>query len=181
MLFRSRDGSFDAATCCGSALSYVADARQAVVELARVLRPGGNLLLECEGRASLDLAWAWLSGLIGDPWRYELTPAQVWRAATTPSGRECRLSYPGYGELRLFGMSELRGLLQRAGLDPVRAWGIHSITNLLPSTVLHQPRLGRTTAALYGILRAADRAVAAWRPAARLANSLVVLAIKRCA
>jgi hypothetical protein len=144
-----------------------------------VLRPGGRLLVECEGRVSLDLGWAWLSGLIGDPWRYELTPGEVWRVATTRSGRECRLRYPGYGELRLFGVAELARLLQSAGLEPLRVWGIHSITNLLPSTVLHRPRLGRLTWALYRVLCAADRAVAAWRPAARLANSLVVLAVKR--
>jgi SAM-dependent methyltransferase len=82
-----RDGGFDAATCCGSTLSYVDDARQALAEIARVLRPGGRLLIECEGRWSLDLAWAWLSGLLGDPLDYELTPGEVWRAATTPRDR----------------------------------------------------------------------------------------------
>ena len=70
-----RNGGFDAATCCGSTLSYVDDARQALTEIARVLRPGGRLLIECEGRWSLDLAWAWISGLLGDPLDYELTPA----------------------------------------------------------------------------------------------------------
>ena len=113
-----RDGGFDAATCCGSTLSYVDDARQALAEIARVLRPGGRLLIECEGRWSLDLAWAWLSGLLGDPLDYELTPGEVWRAATTPRDRECRLRYPGYGTLRLFSAAELARLLRAAGSSP---------------------------------------------------------------
>jgi SAM-dependent methyltransferase len=173
-----RDGSFEAASCCGSALSYVDDARQALAEISRVLRPGGRLLIECEGRWSLDLGWAWLSGLFGDPWRYELTPGDVWRAVTTPRDRECRLGYPGYGTLRLFTVSELARLLRDEGLDLLRVWGIHSITNVLPSTVLHRPRLGRPLAAVYRILCGADRALCARWPAARLGNSLVVLGRK---
>jgi MPBQ/MSBQ methyltransferase len=173
-----RDGSFAAATCCGSTLSYVEDARQALAEIARVLRPGGRLLVECEGRWSLDLGWAWLSGLLGDPWGYELGPGEVWRAVTTPRDRECRLRYPDYGNLRLFTVAELTRLLRAAGLEPVRVWGIHSITNLLPSTVLHRARLGRRLALVYRILRGVDRALAARWPATRLCNSLVVLARK---
>ena len=88
----------------------------ALAELARVLAPGGRLLLECEGRWSLDLAWAWLSGVLGDRWGYALTPADVWRAVSTPSDRECRLRYPGYGSLRLFGVGELTRLLAAAEL-----------------------------------------------------------------
>jgi MPBQ/MSBQ methyltransferase len=173
-----RDGTFTAVTCCGSALSYVDDARRALAEIARVLRPDGRLLVECEGRWSLDLGWAWLSGLLGDPWGYGLGPGEVWRAATTPRDRECRLQYPGYGSLRLFTAAELQRLLRAEGLEPVRTWGIHSITNVLPSTVLHRPRLGRRMAAVYRILRGADRALAARWPATRLGNSLVVLAHK---
>ena len=169
-------GAFDAATCCGSTLSYVGDAPRALSEIARVLRPGGRLLVECEGRWTADLAWAWLSGMVGDPLGYELTPLEVWRVATTPRGRACRLRYPGYGTLRLFGTAELTRLLRAAGLEPVRAWGIHSITNLVPSTVLHRPRLGRRMAALYRTLCGVDRALTGRWPAARLANSLVVLA-----
>jgi len=173
-----RDGCFAAATCCGSTLSYVGDAPRALAELARVLAPGGRLLLECEGRWSADLAWAWLCGLLGDRWGYELTPADVWRAVSTPRDRECRLPYPGYGSLRLFGVGELAKLLAAAGLETLRVWGIHWITNLLPSTVLHRPRLGVATAAVYRALCRVDAALSTRWPAARLANSLVVLAAK---
>src|SRR5215470_13661910 len=136
------DASFDAATCCGSTLSYVDDARQALAEIARVLRPGGRMLVECEGRWSLDLGWAWLSSLLGDPWSYDVTTGEVWRAVTTPRSLPCRLRYPDYGTLRLFAVSELTRLLRAEGLEPVRVWGIHSITHLAPSTVWHRSRLG---------------------------------------
>ena len=40
------DGAFDAVACCGSTLSFVDDPGRALGELARVLAPGGRLLLE---------------------------------------------------------------------------------------------------------------------------------------
>lgn len=172
-----RPGAFDAATCCGSTLSFVTDAGAALAELARVLRPGGVLLVECEGRRTLDLGWAWLSGLAGDALGYGLRPGQVWRAATTPASRECRLDYPGYGALRLFTVGELARLLRAAGFTLVRTWGIHTVTNLLPSTLLHRP-LGRGWAPLFGVLSAGDRALAGVPGAGRVANSLVALARK---
>ncbi len=172
-----RAGTFDAATCCGSTLSFVEDAGAALAELARVLRPGGLLLIECEGRWTLDLGWAWLGGLAGDALGYGLRPGQVWRAATTPAARECRLDYPGYGPLRLFTVGEMARLLGAAGCAPIRTWGVHTVTNLLPSTMLHRP-LGRAAGALFAMLRAADRALAGAPGAARVANSLVVLARK---
>jgi len=76
-------------------------------------------------------------------------------------------------------VSELRRLLRAEGLDLLRVWGIHSITNVLPSTVLHRPRLGQPLAAAYRILCRADRALCARWPAARLGNSLVLLGRKR--
>jgi SAM-dependent methyltransferase len=172
-----RDGVFDAVTCCGSTLSFVPDAARALRELGRVLRPGGRLLLECEGRPSLDLGWAWLSGLLGDPLGYGVAPGEVWQAAR-PGAGERRLRYPGYGSLRLFTVGEIGRLLRDAGLHLLRVWGIHSVTNLLPSTVLHRPQLGRLAGAVYGVLRGIDAALVASGPAARLSNSVVVLARK---
>lgn len=174
-----RDACFAAATCCGSTLSYVDDAGRAVRELARVLEPGGRLLIECEGRWSLDLFWAWLGGLLGDRFGYGLAPRDVWRVVTTPRDLVCRIEYPGYGLLRLFTVRELRDLLVTAGCEVVRVWGIHSVTNLLPSTVLHRPRLGTAAAAMYRVLRGADAALSSRWFGTRLANSLVVLAVKR--
>jgi SAM-dependent methyltransferase len=173
-----RDARYAAATCCGSTLSYVDDAGRAVRELARVLEPGGRLLIECEGRWSMDLFWAWVGGLLGDRLGYGLAPRDVWRAVATPRDRVCRLEYPGYGVLRLFTVRELCDLLAAAGCRVIRVWGIHSVTNLLPSTVLHRPRLGGVAATTYRVLRRADAALSSRWLGTRLANSLVVLAAK---
>jgi SAM-dependent methyltransferase len=176
------DGCFHAVTCCGSTLSFVEAPARALAELARVLRPGGRFLVECEHRGSLDLGWRLLSSLAGDPLGYGASPAEAWRTLASTRGGDggegCWLDYPGYPPLRLFTGRELQDLLDAVGLRPLRAWGIHTVTNLIPSTVLHRPRLRGSLAHLYRGLRAVDGALSAWPPAVRLANSLVVLARK---
>ncbi|HVG73774.1 MAG TPA: hypothetical protein VM824_00225, partial [Thermoleophilaceae bacterium] len=88
------------------------------------------------------------------------------------------MDYPGYPRLRLFTRSALHRLLGAHGLTRVRSWGVHGVTNVIPSTVLHGATLGRTTGTLYRGLRALDRALAATPAGRALANSLVVLATK---
>jgi SAM-dependent methyltransferase len=171
-------GVFDVVSCCGSTLSFVNDSDAALAELSRVLRPGGRLLLECEHAPSLDLGWAAVSGLLGDALSYGVAPNTLWRAVRRRSGT-IRLPYPGYGEITLFRTHALRRRITRAGLRWRRAWGIHSITNVIPSTVLHRPVLPRPLRTLYRALRALDGALERSTPARALANSLVVLAEKR--
>jgi len=166
------DGTFDALACCGSTLSFVDDPARALGELARVLRPGGRLLLECEHRWNLDVGWATVNALTRDGLGYGLSLREV-RGLV---GDGIWPAYLEYGRLRTFTLRELRVLLHAVGLDPVRTWGIHSVTNLIPSSVLHRERLARPLAAVYRALRILDRALAPG--AARCANSVVLLAVK---
>src|SRR5205085_2782264 len=121
------DAHFDAVVCCGSTLSFVDDPARALVELGRVLRPGGRLLLDCEHRPSLDLAWTLGSALAGDALGYGVTPRESWRALNARDG--LRLPYPGYGPLWLFSNRQLARLLGAAGLRTVRGWGVHAVTS----------------------------------------------------
>jgi MPBQ/MSBQ methyltransferase len=173
-----RDAAFDTVVCAGSTLDFVEDPGRAISELARVMRPGATLLLEVERRFCLDLGWTLLSSVTGDVLAYGLQPAQAWALLTHPPREGVWLDYPGYPRLRLFTDHELRALLGRVGLRVVRAWGIHAVTNLLPSTVLHRPRLPAGLRLLYRALCAADGAVGGWPAARALAAHVVVLAQK---
>jgi SAM-dependent methyltransferase len=173
------DACFEAATCCGSTLSFVADPAAAVGELGRVLKPGGRLLLEVEHKWSAELAWMAASALTGDALGYGVSARELWRAVARPPAEGCVLSYPGYGALRLFTATELGRLLAAAGLRPVRTWGVHSATGLLPSTLLHRPRLPGALRRLYGALCAVDTWVSRVPPARGLASSLVLFAVRR--
>lgn len=169
-----QDAAFDAVSCCGSTLSFVERPAVAIAEIARVLRPGGRLFLDCEHKWSADALWALASALTGDPLGYGLTAAEAWRALAQRGG--CVVTYPGYGALRLFTLTELRAMLRQAGLEPVRIWGIHGVTPLIPSTVLHRARVSAPVAAVFRALCALDDAVRRLPGAARIACNVVVLA-----
>jgi MPBQ/MSBQ methyltransferase len=180
------DASFDAVTCCGSTLSFVDDPARALREIGRVLRPRGRLLLECEHRWSLDLVWGVASALTGDRLGYGLTVRQALEPLRRPWRQSVPIDYPlpvaaGRTEsvrLRLFTRAALERMLRAAGLTTIRAWGVHMLTNVLPSTVLHRARLRPTTAAVYRVLCRIDGAIRGRALAQRTANSLVVLAVK---
>jgi len=174
-----RDAAVDVVVSCGSTLSFVPRPERALVEIARVLRPRGRVLLEIEHRWSLDLLWRLASSVVGDPLGYGVPPREAARAFARPLGESIWIDYPGYPPLRLFTRSELDRWLREAGLTRLRAWGLHGITNLVPSTVLHRPRLSRLTGALYRGLRGLDGTLAATAAGRVLANSLVVLASKQ--
>lgn len=172
-----RDAVFDVAVCCGSTLSFVEAPRRALGELGRVLRPGGRLLLDVEHRWSLDLAWALVSGVTGDRLGYGVRPGHLLRQLW--GGRDgCRVEYPGYGRLRLFTGRELRTMLRAAGLEVVRIWGVHAVTNVIPSTVLHRQHLPAALAPVYRVLCALDTGLGRGPLARNLANSMVLLARK---
>ena len=107
---------------------------------------GGRAFLEVEHRWSLDVVWRLASGAVGDPLGYDVTARAAARALARPFADGVWMDYPGYPTLRLFTRSEINRLLSDSGLVVLRAWGLHSATNLLPSTVLHRPRLGRIQA-----------------------------------
>ena len=69
-------------------------------------------------------------------------------------------------------------MLRAAGLAPLRRWGLHSVTNVIPSTILHRDRLGRRLGQLYRRLTLLDAALARWRPLLWMSNSVVILAQK---
>jgi len=168
------DATFDVVICCGSTLSFVDDPGRALGEMGRVLRPGGRLFLECEHRPSLDLGWALVSALTGNALRYHTPLRDAWRALVARAS--VRVAYPGYGRLNLFTTRDLHAMLRAAGLVPRRQWGVHSITNVMPSTVLHRAKLSRSLDAVYRALCRLDTALAPTRVGRALANSLLIMA-----
>jgi len=170
------DGSFDAVTCCGSVLSFVGTPAHAVAEMARVLRPGGRLLLDFEHKWSLDLGWMLASGLAANRLGYDVSARAVWSWLRRPLREGFVAPYRPYPALRFFTLAEIDAMLAAAGLTRRRAWGIHALTNVIPSPVLHRAPASRGIASAFAVLRRADRLLDRAGVARRFANTLVVLA-----
>ncbi len=103
------DGSFDRVVAV-TVLCFVHDAGQAVAEMARVLRPGGRLVIGELGFCSLWAAQRRVRGWLGHP---------IWRAATFRTARE------------------LRALAQAAGLGGIQIRGaVHYPPSALAARLL---------------------------------------------
>ena len=170
--------TFDAVVCAGSTLDFVDEPGQAVAEIARVMRPGARLLLEYERRWCLDIAWTLVSSVTADAFGYGLRPAEARSLVTGPWHTGVCVDYPGYPRLRLFTDRELGTMLESSGLRVEQAWGIHAITNLMPSPVLHRPRLPTALRPLYRALRSVDSRIGSLRAIRAIAAHGVVLASK---
>jgi ubiquinone/menaquinone biosynthesis C-methylase UbiE len=128
------DETFDRVTAV-ALLCFVPDARAAVAEMARVLRPGGRLVIGELGRFNLWSAVRRVRGWLG---------SSVWRRARFRTGRE------------------LRALVEAAGLSAERACGAIFYPPHRWCAQLLSPldrRIGRRTSA-----GAAFVAIAAVRP-----------------
>ncbi len=172
------DATFDAVVCAGSTLDFVDEPASVVAEIARVMRPGARLLLEYERRWCLDIAWTLVSSVTADAFGYGLRPAEARALVAGPWRTGVWIDYPGYPRLRLFTDRELGAMLESSGVRVERAWGIHTITNLMPSPVLHRPRLPRALRPLYRALRSADARAGSARVMRAIAAHGVVLARK---
>jgi len=165
------DASFDVVCCCGSVLSLVDDPAEVVREMARVLRPGGVFVVEAEARYNADLVWSLIDALLGGRLGYDLTVRDALALWRPPLGEAVLVDFP-FGEpdapiplnLRLFPRRALRKLLANSGLHTERTYGIHTITNMLPSPLLDTPTPSRRLKGAFRTLAWAEEHAPRWLP-----------------
>lgn len=178
--------TFDVVNCCGSTLSFIPDYQKALAEMARVLKPGGRIITDVEQKWNLDIFWVLLSGLFFDFVHYGTTLREAVGYLRLPPRQGYQVDYPFQklsGEtvpmqIRLFTTHELDSALRQVGVVTAKRYGIHVITNLVPSTVLHNPRAGRLVRAVFRILSQLETNIQGRSPFSGLGNTLVVLGSK---
>lgn len=150
-------GNYDVIVCYGSVLSFIDENEKVLSLMARALKPGGRLFLEVEQRLNLDLFWPFADRILGGWLHYE----QSWRESMlnlfTAPGKNVRVNYPfelATGKevilpIWLFSIAYLRHAFDRVGLKLVDRRGVHAITNLFPSTVLHRAHPGAGIQCVY--------------------------------
>ena len=155
-----QDGEFTHINCCGSVLSFIGEHTVALSEIARVLRPGGTYILEVEAKYNADLLWTLLdSMLLRGRLGYDCRPKEAFRMLAAVPRNHVVIDYP-FGEakdpvhmkIKLFSRAGLRDDLYSHGLLAEQSRTIHSITNLIPSTVLDAMHPGRILQGLFFVL-----------------------------
>lgn len=172
---------FDVITCCGSVLSFVDGHADIVAKMSEYLRVGGMLFIEVEQRETFDLAWAVVDNMTGKFLGYDQTFRE---ALTNLFGRRSGstvIKYPF--ELRdgsevtlpikLFDIRYLENLWATAGLEIVSRVGVHSITNGIPSVLLHECSPSRTKRAFFSALRLLEDPLGSCWPFSRLGCSVI--------
>jgi ubiquinone/menaquinone biosynthesis C-methylase UbiE len=181
------DNVADCMNCCGPTLSFVHDWRKALMEMSRCLKPGGKLLLEVEGKWNMDLFWEIINALGFDFLDYNeplstaighlLPPWSIGHIITYPFKLES--GEPVSMHLKLFAARELTQELLNVDLVKVKRWGLHVITNLIPSTVLHETDPSSLLRQTFRALSFIEKRINSSWPFNALGCSLLVLACKK--
>lgn len=142
---------YDIIICCGSVLSFLDNYEQVIKKMKDALKENGILLLEVEQKRNLDLIWPIVDNIIGGTLGYEQCWAEILNNLFSPKGKSVKIDYPfelHNGDevtlpIWLFSVNELNRIFERNNLMVKDRLGIHSITNIFPSTILHRPDNGK--------------------------------------
>jgi ubiquinone/menaquinone biosynthesis C-methylase UbiE len=180
-------GWADLVVSCGSVISFVPDYDAALAEMRRVLRPGGELAIEFEHRWSPDLLWPLVDRLCGGRLGYGQPLRRTLRNLVARADAPVEIEYPFVRpdgvkvvfNLWLFGGAAIDRVLARNGFEPLERHAIHSLTNLLPSTLLNDPRPRPWVERAFALLARAEDRLRHLPPLDRVGNSLLVIARRR--
>jgi len=180
------DNIANCVNCCGPTLSFIPNWRKALSEMARCLKPGGKLLLEVEGKWNFDLFWEIINGFCFNFLEYDeslstalshlLPPWDVGHFIDYSFKLESGKAVPM--RLKLFSAKEINRELQNVGLIVEKRWGLHVLTNLLPSTLLHKSNPSRLLKIVFTRLASIEKRLNQFWRFNAFGCSLLVLARK---
>ncbi|MFQ5656517.1 MAG: class I SAM-dependent methyltransferase [Candidatus Methylomirabilales bacterium] len=127
------DCSVDFVSAYGDVIGHIPDYERAIVEMARVCRPGGTVTLEYDNK--------WHFGLL-------LSLRELWNAIASRRRGDLRrwtyeyLTHNSKVNLtyKTFTFSEMRSLLNRHGLVVSERAGIHILSSLIPDQIQDPPK-----------------------------------------
>ena len=143
--------------------------------------------MEVEGKWNPDLFWEVINALGFNALRYDESLATALRHFAPPWSIGHTMNYPFRLEsghsvsmpLKLFTANELRDELEHVNLFQEKGWALHVLTNLIPSTCLHNPNLSTVLRRLFHVLATVERRVNWFWPFNALGCSILIIARKR--
>lgn len=158
-----RNESFDHINCCGSVLSLVNESEIALKKMTGLLKFGGTMLIEVDSRWSLDTAWMLLDYFLLNKLGFQTSFKDAWKISCTSFLKDIIVNYP-YGKylghedkivsvkVKLFSPHALKKNFHACDLKILNKWNIHSVTNILPSTILDKDHPSTIVKKLFNLL-----------------------------
>lgn len=178
-----QDNSFDLVSCCGSTLSFIPQYHRALAEMGRVVHKQGHVIIEVEQRWNLDLMWGFIDSVTSGRLGYEQSLSEAWHDIVAPHKEGILINYPftrldekvEYLPLRCFTLTEIRQASEAVGLKICKIYGVHTVTNILPSTWLHDSKLHPAVRHLAHFLAWIDDKLKDTFPFDRLGCSIIII------
>lgn len=176
---------FDVVNCCGPTLPFIEKWENTLSEISRVLKPNGKFLLEVEGKWNFDIFWEVINAIGFNFLGYdESLKDSLSHFKNLRIGHKIDYSFKlESGEsvsmpLKLFTSSEIKKSLISNNLIIKKKLGLHSITNLIPSTILHDAKPNRFVKLLFKLLSGIEKKVMSFYPFKSFACSLLIYSEK---
>lgn len=176
---------FDAVNCCGPTLPFIEKWESTLQEINRVLKPNGKFLLEVEGKWNFDIFWEVINAIGFNFLGYDESLGEsLSHFKNFTKGHKIDYSFKlESGEtvsmpLKLFTVSEINKKLHQFGFSPLNRFGLHSITNLIPSTVLHDSEPKKINKFFFKFLSSIERKAMSKFPFNSFACSLLIYSQK---
>jgi len=181
-----RDSIAECVNCCGPTLSFVPDWQLGLFEMSRCMKPGARIIMEVEGRWNFDLFWELINGIGHNFLQYDEPLTTAIRHLLPPWNVGYPIQYSFKLEsgqivempLRLFTPSELKKELAKVGLIEEKRWGLHVLTNLIPSTILGEASSSGRVRMVFRFLASVEKHLNCYRPFNSFGCSLLVIARK---
>lgn len=180
------DNYFDAINCCGPTLPFIENWQSTIKEISRCLKPKGLFLLEVEGKWNFDIFWELTNAIFFNVWGYDESLSESLKHFRHPTiGHYIDYSFKlESGEsvimpIKTFTKGEITKNLKKNNLKIKKSWGLHSLTNIVPSTVLHKSNPSDFTKTIFNILASAEQKIYSAYPFNSFACSLLILSQKQ--
>lgn len=174
-------GEYDVIVCCGSVLSFIEDHQLVINLMSNALRKGGTLFIEVEQKCNLDLLWPLIDLVTNGKLHYEQNLKEIIMNLLSKPTNNIFINYPfllSNGNevllpMCLFSVKYLEDLFVKNGLEIIKKQGIHVLTNILPSTLLHGQYPNNFLRNSFSLISKIDKKLSCYWPFWRLGCSVI--------
>ena len=154
---------FDHINCIGSVLSFIPNHIDALKEMTRVIKHKGTMIVEIQSRWNFNALWIILDPILRNKLQINNSFSESLKMLFTPYTRDIMIDYPFSEQqkitmlhVRLHSASLFQKELKNLNFKILNEWSVHSITNIIPSSILDNSKPNKRIIKLFNFLSAIE-------------------------